>query len=424
MTARRFLGSVSLGVLLFGITLAGCKKAAPPPAGPSVPAIPVSHPVQRMVLDYVEYTGRIDARQSVGIKARATGFLDSIGKDKDGKEIKEGAEVPKGTLLFQIDPRPYKAQLDQAKSQVDVVEAQLKLSKVTLKRAEISLEKKVGSQQDVDQAQAGVAEAEARLKSARASVETYQLNYEFTQVTAPISGQLSRFYYMPGNLIVQDQTLLTTLVDIDKVYAYFDMDEPTLLKIKAQVIAGKIKPPAGNTPVLLALQTEVNFPHSGTLDFFNNVINPSTGTISVRGIFDNPRPATGPRLLTPGMFVRIRLPIGEEHEGILVVDRAIGSDQGLKYVYVVDAEHKTQYRRVFLGPLQDDGLRVIEPYKPRTNTEQESGLKPDEWVVVGSLPQIRPQMEVNPSPVDMPIPGAPTPTSPPGATPAPPGNQK
>jgi multidrug efflux system membrane fusion protein len=404
MLPRKIWGTASLFVLLLGV-LAGCKKAPPATNGPSIPAVPVSNPVQRMVLDYVEYTGRIDARQSVGIKARATGFLDSIGKDKDGKLIREGSEVDKDTLLFQIDPRPYKAQLEQARSQVTVVEAQLKLAQITLGRAKDSFDKKVGSQQDVDQAKAGVDETDARLKAAKATVDTFQLNYDFTSVKAPITGQISRFLYTPGNLIVQDQTLLSTIVDVEQVFAYFDMDEPTLLKINAQVTAGRIKPPVGNTQVLLGLANETNFPRSGTLDFVNNVINPSTGTVSVRGIFENPKPENGPRLLKPGMFIRIRLPIGEEHPGLLVVDRAIGSDQGLKYVYVVDSQNRIQYRRVFLGPLQDDGLRVIEPYRPASAQQVESGLRPEELVVVGSLPQLRPQMEINPQKGEMPIPG-------------------
>jgi multidrug efflux system membrane fusion protein len=355
------------------------------------------------VTDFVEYTGRTDAVQSVGVKARATGFLNPIPED-----IKEGAEVKVGQLLFQIDPRPYKAQLDQAKSQVEVVKAQLKLADVTLERAKISLNKNVGSQQDVDQAVASVEEAKARIRAAEASVETYRLNLEFTQVKAPIDGQLGRFFFTPGNLIIQDQTLLTTIVSVDPMFAYFDMDERTIIKLRGQVNAGKIKVPAGKPDVLMSLEGETGFPHKGKLDFVNNVLNPSTGTISVRGVFENPLPPNGFRLLSPGMFVRIRLPIGQEYQGQLVVDRAIGSDQGLKYVYVLDAQNKVRYRRVITGALQDDGLRVIEPYRPAQGNAIESGIRPDEWVVVGSLPQLRPNMEVSPEPVPMPTPGAPT----------------
>jgi multidrug efflux system membrane fusion protein len=399
-----------MGTLMIGL-LSACKKASNPVAASTTPVVPVSNPVQRQVSDYVEYTGRIDARQSVGIKARATGYLDSIGTDKDKNPIKEGSEVNKNDLLFQIDPRPYKYQLAQATSQVTVVEKQLNLAKITLERDKAGMKGGGVSQQQVDQDEASVAETQARLDAAKTTVKTYELNLDFTSVKAPISGQISRFLYTPGNLIVQDQTLLTTIVDVEQVYAYFDMDERTLLKIK------KLSPQVASTKVVLSLEGETDFPHVGTLDFMNTVVNPATGTISVRGIYDNPKLANGIRLFAPGMFVRTRLPIGDPHPGVLVVDRAISSDQGLKYVYVLDAANKVQYRRVFIGALQDDGLRVIEAYKPGVpNKEIESGLKPDELVVVGSLPQLKPNMDVTPDKRDMPIPGAtisPSPQAPP-----------
>jgi RND family efflux transporter MFP subunit len=409
--SHRIAGCAVLVSAMVIAVLAGCKKAQQGPPTPAPPVVPVSHPVQRIVNDYVEYTGLIDARQSVGIKARATGFLDSIGVGKDGKPIAEGAEVTKGDLLFQIDPRPYKFQLLQAKSQVTVVERQLNLAQITLNRDKEAFGKGgITSKQQIDQDEAAVAETQARLEAAKTSVKTYELNLEFASVAAPITGQISRFFFTPGNLIIQDQTLLTTLVDVEQVFAYFDMDERTLLRFNSLNGAG------GNSKVLLSLDGETGFPHSGGLDFMNNVVNPATGTISVRGVYDNPKGANGKRLFVPGMFTHIRLPIGGPREGLLVVDRAIGSDQALKYVYVVK-NNKAVYRRVFLGPLQDDGLRVIEPHKPATPTEVESGLLPDELVVVGSLPQIRPDMEITPQEREMPIPGGPIPTS--GGEPAP-----
>jgi multidrug efflux system membrane fusion protein len=228
-------------------------------------------------------------------------------------------------------------------------------------------------------------------------------------VKSPIDGQIGRAYYTVGNLVSQDQTLLTTIVSTDPMYAYFDMDERTLLRIRTAINQGKIQPADGSgneLPVLMGLEGEDGFPHRGAVDFVNNVVNPSTGTIAVRGLFPNPKPENGRRLLSPGMFVRIRLPIGQPAPALLVVDRAIGSDQGLKYVYVVDAQKKVQYRRVKTGVLQDDGLRVVE-----------EGIQPDEWVVVGALQQLRPGMDVDPEPTAMPTPGAPTP--PPSAAPAP-----
>ena len=193
-------------------------------------------------------------------------------------------------------------------------------------------------------------------------MEVYKLNHEFTKVVSPISGMISRYYLTQGNLVNQDQTLLTTVVSLDPIYAYFDMDEPTLLRIRKAINEGKMKRRRANglrVPVFMGLQGEAGFPHEGSVNFVNNQLNPTTGSILVRGVFPNPKPPEGTRLLSPGMFVRIRLPIGEPHPAVLVVDKAIGSDQGIKFVYVIDKDSKAQYRRVTTGSLQEDGLRVI-----------------------------------------------------------------
>jgi multidrug efflux system membrane fusion protein len=238
---------------------------------------------------------------------------------------------------------------------------------------------------------AQVDQADASVKASQASMEVYKLNLEFTKVTSPIDGRVSRYYLTLGNLVSQDQTLLITVVSLDPMYAYFDMDEPTLLRIRRAVNDGRIKlPEEGAIPVLMGLQGEDGFPHRGTINFINNQVNPTTGSVSVRGVFPNPKPPGGTRLLSPGMFVRIRLPIGQPHPALLVIDRAVGFDQGLKYVYVLDAENKAQYRRITTGPLQEDGLRVVE------------GLHPDDRVVVGGLQQVRPLMQIRPDEVPMP----------------------
>jgi multidrug efflux system membrane fusion protein len=238
-----------------------------------------------------------------------------------------------------------------------------------------------------------VDQAQALVEASLATVDVYKLNLEFTRVTSPIDGMVSRYFLTPGNLVMQDQTLLTTVVSLDPMHAYFDMDEPTLLRIRRAINEGKVKPrgPDRDIPLLMGLQGEEGFPHRGSVNFVNNVVNPSTGTIAVRGVFPNPLPPGGRRLLSPGMFVRIRLPIGEPHPALLVIDRAVGSDQGLPFVYVVDDQHKVQYRRVTTGPLQEDGLRVVE-----------TGLQPDDWVVTGGLMQVRPRMEVQPEQRPMP----------------------
>ncbi len=396
MSARSVPLLTVFGAVAVGLAV-GCtqnRATAPPPANP---VIPISHPVQREVTDFVDYTGRTDAVESVGIRARVTGFLTKIG-------FKEGSEVKKDALLFEIDPRPYQAQYDQAKSQVALNEAQRKLAEANYARL-AALAKGSVSQQELDQSKATLDEAAAQVKAAEASLEVYRLNLDFTKVTSPIDGQVGRAYYTLGNLVMQDQTLLTTVVSTDPMYGYFDMDERTILRIRAAINEGKIRPRQNGAelPVLMGLEGEDGYPHRGSLDFVNNVINPSTGTVAIRGVFPNPRPANGRRLLSPGMFVRIRLPIGQPHPALLVVDRAVGSDQGLKYVYVIDQDRKVQYRRVKTGSLQDDGLRVIE-----------DGLKPDDWVVVGGLQQLRPRMEVDTEQVAMPTPGAPPPPPPPG----------
>jgi multidrug efflux system membrane fusion protein len=366
--------------------LIGCSHGPPQLAPSEPPAVPVSHPVQRVVTDYVDFTGRTDAVQAVDIRARVTGYLVEM-------PFKEGAEVKKNDLLFVIDPRPYQAQLDQAEGQVNRFQAQLDLARTTLARYQGLAASEPGavSKQALDQYQAQLTEADASLKAAKASLEVYKLNLNFCKVTSPIDGQVSRYYLTLGNLVNQDQTLLTTVVSLDPVYAYFDVDEPTLLRIQQQINEGKIEQPHdGLIPVLMGLQGEDSFPHRGDINFVNNQVNPTTGSISFRGVFPNPRSPRGTRLLKPGMFVRIRLPMGQPHPALLVIDRAIASDQGLKYVYVVDAENKTQYRRITTGALQEDGLRVVE------------GLRPDDWVVVGGLQQVRPRIQIRPDKVSMP----------------------
>jgi multidrug efflux system membrane fusion protein len=303
-------------------------------------------------------------------------------------------QCQEGDLLFQIDPRPYQAQLDQAKGQVKLYEAQLNLAQVTYQRYLDLFKTTPGavSKQQLDQFKAQVEEADAQLRAFQSSLEVFRLNLEFTRVLSPIDGRVSRYYLTVGNLVNQDQTLLTTVVSQDPIYAYWDTDEPTLLRVRRAVAEGRITvAERGENPVFMGLQDEEGFPHEGRVDFVNNQVNPTTGSITMRGVFPNPKLAGGVRLLTPGMFVRIRTPIGLPHPALLIIDRAIGSDQGLKYVYVLDADNNAQYRRVRTGALQDNGLRVIE-----------SGLSAGDWVVVGALQQVRPRMEVRRDEIPMP----------------------
>jgi multidrug efflux system membrane fusion protein len=414
-----------VGSFLYASLVSGCQPKQTKIAPSEAPAIPVSHPLDRVITDFVDFTGKTVPVHSVNIVPRVTGYLTKM-------PFKEGSDVKAGDLLFEIDPRPYQAQLDQASSQVTLNRAQLTLARSTLARyqaLDVSTPGAV-SQQVLDQYKAAVAEAEARVKAQEKSLEVYKLNKEFTQVISPIDGQVSRYYLTLGNLVNQDQTLLTTVVSLDPIYAYFDMDDRTLIQIRMAINQGKIKPQAsGVFPVYLEVEGETDYPHRGVIDFVNNQVSSSTGSITMRGLFPNPKPgevalqgalAVGylaspvgqgamvalssllpdsvpsktTRILSPGMFVRIRLPIGEPHEALLVIDRAIQSDQGLKFVYVVDKDNTLQARRISTGALQPDGLRVV------------SGLKPDDWVVVGALQQVRQRLQIHPEHVPMPTLGS------------------
>jgi multidrug efflux system membrane fusion protein len=351
----------------------------------------VSKPIQEEVTDYVDFTGRTDAVQAVNVIARVTGYLVQM-------PFKEGSEVKKDQLLFEIDPRPYQDQLTLGQAQLATYKSQQQLADANFLRATQLIKDKTISEQEFEQYKSTKEQAASQVQSAEANIAIYKLNLEFTRVTSPIDGRVSRYYLTLGNLVNQDQTLLTTVVSQDPMYAYFDTDEPTLLRVRRAVGEGKIKPAVANkNPVFMGLQDEEGFPHAGTIDFINNEVNPTTGSVTVRGVFPNPvlSQSQGVRLLSPGMFVRIRLPIGQRHSALLVIDRAISSDQGLKYVYVIDAQNNVQYRRVTTGPLQENGLRVVQ-----------SGLKSEDWVAVGALQQVRPGMNVRPDQTAMPTLGA------------------
>jgi RND family efflux transporter MFP subunit len=425
-------GSASLWCfLLLSALCLGCQKESPRGAE-SLPAVPISHPVERPVTDYVDFTGRTDAVQSVNIVARVTGYLVQM-------PFEEGVDVKKGELLFQIDPQPYEAQVRLGEAQVATNEAQLQLARQNYARAQDLFKNKGIQQQEFDQYKSALDQALAQLDASKANLDIFRLNLQYTRVTSPIDGQVSRYFLTLGNLINQDQTLLTTVVSLDPIYAYFDVDQRTLLRIRSAINEGKlplrrsaartgpelpqekllavqaaralaslaaalpstvtalgvaalnvrIAPP--EIPVLLGMPGDNKFPYNGFINFANNQLNPNTGSVVVRGVFANPRPLNGIRLMSPGMFVRIRLPFGPPHPALLVIDRAIQSDQGQKYVYVVNGANKTEYRQVSTGALQDDGLRAIN-----------SGLKADDQVVVGAIQQVRPNMEVTPQPTPMP----------------------
>ncbi len=357
--------------------LSGCRQAALPPDASKLPVFAVSVPVQREVTDYVEYTGRTGAVQAEEIKARVTGFLMDT-------PFKEGAEIKKDDLLFTIDRRPYKAQYDQAEAQVGLYQSQLKLAKANYERDTDLFKRTKGagvSKQQLDADIAQQEQAEAAVKAAQASLEVYKLNLDFCTVKSPIDGQVGRTNQPRGNLIMQDSTLLTTVQSVDPMYVYFDMDMPSYRKFQG---AAK-QDPGAKIAVSMALQGEEGYPRPGTIDFFNNLVNPATDTLMVRGVFPNPKKAVG-RDLKPGMFVRVMLPISQPHQALLVIDQAITSIQGRKNLYVLDDKDTVQQLPVTIGQLQSDGLRVV----------QGKGLDEKTRVVVSKLLQVRPKTQIQP----------------------------
>jgi multidrug efflux system membrane fusion protein len=393
-------------MLLAAAVLPGCghRPDTANPAGP--PVVRVTSPVTREVTAYEEFTGRTDAVDSVDVRARVTGYLTEI-------KFTSGQEVKKDEVLFVIDQRPYKASLDQARAQILVQDAQLKLAVADYSRAKVLAGRggaQAISQQDLDKYAATQAQADASLKAAQASEVTADLNYKWTEVTAPVSGIVGRNLLTVGNLITQDTTLLTTIVSEDPMYAYFDVDERTLLRVQDLIRQGKFKSAkAGHkVPVFYGLANEGDrFPHEGFIDFVNNQVDTSTGTIQVRGVLPNPRPGKElPRLLTPGLFLRVRVPIGEPHPALLVPQAAIGTELGQKYLLVVNDKNVVEKRPVALGVIQPDGLQEVIPAKlvrtdkgtrPANGGEKgEDSLRPTEEVIVSGLQRVREGMTVTP----------------------------
>jgi membrane fusion protein, multidrug efflux system len=371
------------------IALTGCagKPAEAPGAGP--PTVTVSYPLQRDVTDYEVYTGRTAAVDSVQIRARVTGYLQKI-------NFQDGEDVEDGKVLVEIDPRPYQATFDQALGQLNVNQAQLQLSRGNLKRGQDLAPGGGISKEELDQRRSNVQADEARVNVAQANLVTARLNLDWTKVTAPVSGQISYRLVTPGNLITADQTILTTIVSRDPMWVYFAMDEPTVVRIRELMRAGKIPLSASGKvarhTVSLALSGEKGFPHEGYVDFANNQLDQATATLLVRAVVPNPSPPIGDRVFAPAMFVRVRVPVTAPYSALLVSEAAVGTDQNLRYLYVVNEENKVVRHTVQLGT-QQDGLQVIA-----------EGLQPGERVIVNGLQKVHQGVVVSPKLVDMPIP--------------------
>jgi multidrug efflux system membrane fusion protein len=411
---------------LIVLTLVGCGKRPGLPPLSGTPRVEAAPPVKDKVVDWEPFVGRTDAVDSVDVKARVGGQLVSI-HFKQGDIVKGDAVentsakvigllgaaashmlptvLPsaaslytahgQGDLLFVIDPRTYLAQYDESRAKLDANEAQLRVSQSILDRGLRIAQQQPGaiSQEDLDQYRANRDQAAANKAGAKAQLDLAALNLSFTRVTAPISGKISRPYVTVGNIVTQEQTLLTTIVSEDPIYAYFDVDDRIMLQVQEAMRSGRITLEDRKKAVVdLGLPNEKGWPHRGWVDFANNKVDPQTGTLSVRGVFPNPKPELGPRFLTPGQFVRIRLPISPPVESLLVAETAFSLDQGQRILYVLDSDNVVQYRRVTVGALQDNGLRVVR-----------SGLQEHERVVLTGLQVVKPKMKVEVEEVKMPV---------------------
>ncbi len=389
-----------LGLLLGScLGLAGCSQTPEEAPGKSLPTVTVSYPLQREVTDYQDYTGRTAAVDSVQVQAQVTGYLEKI-------YFTEGAEVTEGTVLYEIDPRTYRAALDQAEGNLESLEARLVRLNADLARGRRLLGTSAIGREEYDKIAGDRAEAAASRGALKAAVERAKLDLGYTKVTAPVEGRVGRLLVTRGNLIVANQTTLTTVVRQDPMWVYFDMDEPTWLQIGELARQGKFGPASPEhppkIPFHLQLANEKGFPHEATLDFVNNQLDQATATLLIRAIFANPKPPNGPRLFAPNNFVRVRVPTSPPYQALLVNPEAVGTDQDLRYLFVVDETSKVVRHNVKLGTLQD-GLQVV--------TE---GLKPGERVIVKGIQRVQQGATINPKLVPMPTPppGPLPPTSP------------
>ncbi|KQW20508.1 hemolysin secretion protein D [Afipia sp. Root123D2] len=368
---RRFLAGTVAVVLL-----AGCDQKAEQAAAPAPPAVTVAQPIKRVVTDWDEFSGRFEAIEQVEIRARVTGFVESV-------EFKDGAVVQIGDLLYVIDPRQYEAVAEQAQGQLADAKAKVDLAERELARAESLIQTQAVAEAIVDQRRQQLQSAKAAVLQAEGTLRRAELDVEFTKVRAPIAGRISRHLVTVGNLVQGSEsgaTLLTSIVSMDPIHIYFDMDESIYLKNSRLWFEGK-RPSSRDTPnpvqVMLAGETKPS--HKGTMDFLDNRLDIGTGTLRGRALVDNHDLS-----ILPGQFARVRVLGSAPYEALLLPDTAIATDQSRKIVFVVKGDDTVEARPVTLGPL-DDGLRVVR-----------EGLKPDDRVIVEGLQRARIGAKVTP----------------------------
>lgn len=372
---------IAVAILMLGAVTAftlSSRAAKPLAASASAPAsVSVASVLEKSVTEWDDFSGRVDAIDRVEIRPRVAGAIDAV-------HFQEGQLVKKGDLLFTIDPRPYQAELARADAAVAGAQATLALSTTELERTRRLLEEHAVAQRELDQRENTLVEANASLQAANAARLTARLNLQYTAITAPVSGRVSRAEITVGNVIAAGATapVLATLVSVSPVYVDFEVDESTYLRYASNGAVGNSG--IAHIPVAIGLTNEDGYPRQGKIKSFDNRLNTGSGTIRVRAVFDNANGA-----LTPGMYARVRTGGAAAEEAVLIDDKAVGTDQDKKYVMVVGSDNKATYRAIKLGPMVD-GLRIVR-----------AGLKKDEKIVVNGLQRIRPNDTVTPVVVPM-----------------------
>ncbi|WP_154908574.1 efflux RND transporter periplasmic adaptor subunit [Klebsiella michiganensis] len=384
MSLQKYWGNFHLtvpGVMLLSALLVGCDEGVAQNAAPQAPVVSAADVVVKSISQWDSFNGRIEAVESVQLRPRVSGYIDKV-------NYADGEEVKKGEVLFTIDDRTYRAALEQAQATLARAKTQASLARSEANRTDKLVNTNLVSREEWEQRRAAATQAQADIRAAQAAVDAAQLNLDFTKVTAPIDGRASRALITSGNLVTagDSASVLTTLVSQKTVYVYFDVDESTYLHYQSLARSGQ-----GTSsnhlalPVEIGLVGEEGYPHQGKVDFLDNQLTPSTGTIRMRALLDNAQ-----RQFTPGLFARVRLPGSAEFNATLIDDKAVLTDQDRKYVYVVDKEGKAQRRDITPGRLAD-GLRIVQ-----------QGLKPGDRVIVDGLQKVfMPGMPVNAKTVAM-----------------------
>ncbi|HMK85459.1 MAG TPA: efflux RND transporter periplasmic adaptor subunit [Steroidobacteraceae bacterium] len=376
---RIILSAITGGIACGAAAISGCERSGAGAQAPPPPQVSVASVLERRVKDWDEFTGRFQAVETVEIRPRVSGYIDLVA-------FKEGGLVKRGDLLFIIDPRPYKADYDRAAADLKRYKTALDLAHIEAARVQRLRDTGAVSQEELDERLSTVAQDEANVAGAEAALESAALNLSFTRVTSPITGRVSRAEVTRGNLVTggpNGGTLLSSVVSLDPIYLYFDSDEQAYLRYTELARDGERRSTA-SYPVNVGLANEEGFPHSGTVDFVDNQLNPQTGTIRARAVLENKD-----GVLTPGLFARVQLLGRDEYDAILIDDRAVNTDQSQKYVFLLGADNKVEYRKVKLGRVVD-GLRVVR-----------EGLKAGDVIVVNGAQRVHPGVTVTPQRVAM-----------------------